>query len=58
MTTKKGLGIKIKVEEIDNGFTVNFFSEKGRSKYDKKVFCEKFENVLEVITIWEKKVKS
>ena len=46
----------IKIDGIVNGFIVNFFADRGKSEFDKTVFCETWKDVLVAIDDWKKKV--
>ena len=53
----KGLGLHIEIKELDNGFVVDFFSEKGGSKFDKSVYCATMLDVVSAVQDWVKKVR-
>jgi hypothetical protein len=46
------LGIKIKIRELENGFVVELFSQKGSSEFDKEIYCTNLEDVLSKINEW------
>ena len=47
----------IKIDEIENGFTVEFYADyPSDKKYDKVLFVEKWENVVKLCKQWIIKV--
>jgi hypothetical protein len=54
---EKRLGIHIKIRELNNGFVVDFFSEKGDSKFDGATYCATVEDMQKALADWIKSVK-
>lgn len=44
--------ISVTIKEIDNGFTVEEFSEKGPADLDRIIFVKTFKEVLDEIRDW------
>ena len=47
----------ITIQEIENGWVIEFFSEHGKTEFDKTVFYEAFEDAKKGMDQWLKQVK-
>jgi len=47
--------VHIDIEQIDNGFILTLFDHEGTSENDKKLFYEKFRDVITKIEEWRRK---
>jgi len=51
------LGIKIEVEEIENGYIIKFYTENGPSKLDKTIHVNTWKETLYQIDNWKEETE-
>ena len=52
----KNLGIEIKIEKIDNGFTLSLFARYDPDRCDKTMFAKNLDHALGIIRNWNRRL--